>query len=83
MNLRDDTQRKATIVNNTHPPGYGTGGTLRRRFVVPCPACGDESHRPADAGTRAPQPCALCSGLGRVPRINAERYNLSLRGKAA
>jgi hypothetical protein len=67
----------------THPPGHYTGDRCRRRFVVSCPACSSEGHRTEDAGTRAPQPCSLCSGLGRVPRIIAERYNFSLHGQAA
>lgn len=82
VNLRYDTQRKVTVVNNTHPPGFNTGEARRRRFVVMCPACRDESHQTAAISPRTPETCSLCSGLRRVPRLIAERYTLS-RGDLA
>jgi len=82
VNLRHETQRKVTVVNSTHPPSCTGSETHRRRFVVSCPACIDESRRLAAGGPRTPEACSLCSGFGRVPRIVAERY-ISQHGLAA
>ena len=57
-------------------PGQGPAGSpgpARRKYIVPCPACGG-TGRIVPHGSQARVSCRLCWERGRVSWIVAERY---------